>query len=210
MNQVTIISLVRHGHIVNPEDVFHGRLPNFPLSEMGRQQVEATAETLTNKGVVAIYSSPMLRARQTARILHRHLRPVTPVRVSQRLNEIYSPYDGSSHVEMNARHWDFYTGIAAPYEQPEDVLRRIRMFIARMRRRYPGRHVLGVSHADPISFTLLWALGQPRTPQNRTRLVEFGLPDPYPMTASISSFTFVDSKPDTQPLVSYFRPYATA
>lgn len=48
-------------------------VPGNPLTEVGVAQVEQTAEALQVTGVTALYSSPLLRARQSAEILGKAL-----------------------------------------------------------------------------------------------------------------------------------------
>lgn len=203
----TQVSLVRHGHIQNPENVFHGRLPGFPLSEDGEAQAEAAGRFLAAQDVVAIYTSPLLRTRQTAGIIQRHLEPPPPVEIDERLFEIYSPYDGRPGHEMDAIDWDFYTGVAAPYEQPDVILARIRDFFIGARRHHPGVHTIGITHADPIAFAVMWVAGIPLEPARRRELVPAGVLDGYPATASISTFIFQSTDPDEIPRLVYHRPY---
>ena len=61
---------VRHGQseanvqmVISNRDLFH------PLTELGRQQAEALAQSLAEVPVAAIYSSPIVRAAQTAQIV---------------------------------------------------------------------------------------------------------------------------------------------
>ncbi|EFV93013.1 fructose-2,6-bisphosphatase [Dietzia cinnamea P4] len=63
----TIVHLVRHGEVHNPEGVLYGRLPGFRLSELGRSQAETVARVL-GKGhdIVSIVASPLQRAQETA------------------------------------------------------------------------------------------------------------------------------------------------
>ncbi|MFW5941221.1 MAG: histidine phosphatase family protein [Chloroflexota bacterium] len=204
---MTTIHLVRHGHIVNPEGVYHGRLPGFPLSDEGREQAAAAGAWLREKPIAAIYCSPMLRTRQTGEIIRDALRPPPPLHVEPLLNEVYSPFDGRSHDEMAARNWDFYTGIDAPYEQPQDILNRVLAFFDRARREHEGQHVVGVTHADPLAFLWLWVREHALTPEDRKRLDAFGLPDAYPATASISTFVFANNEVGASHQARYVRPY---
>src|SRR3989344_1700749 len=66
-----MVYLIRHGGVENPLGIKYGRLPGFPLSEKGCQQVELLAKTLEGKGIQVIYASPLLRTKQTAEILSR-------------------------------------------------------------------------------------------------------------------------------------------
>ena len=68
----TTILLVRHADVHNPADVVYGRLPRFGLSSVGREEATRTAATLAGEPLAAIYSSPQLRARQTAETIAAH------------------------------------------------------------------------------------------------------------------------------------------
>src|SRR5437763_15184254 len=62
----TVVHLVRHGEVHNPEGVLYGRLPGFHLSTAGRQMAEAVAAALARRDVGLVVSSPLERARETA------------------------------------------------------------------------------------------------------------------------------------------------
>ena len=61
---------VRHGQSeANVQRVISNRSLPYPLTELGRQQAEALAQSLADVPIAAIYSSPILRAAQTAEIV---------------------------------------------------------------------------------------------------------------------------------------------
>ena len=68
MEKLTQIHFVRHGEVHNPQKIYYGRLPGFPLSEEGRRQAQAAAHALRARPLAAIFSSPMQRARETAEL----------------------------------------------------------------------------------------------------------------------------------------------
>ena len=69
MPQATHVLLIRHGQSEgNAERRFGGHTAT-PLSPRGRTQANATAETLKNDLITAIYSSDLARAMETARPL---------------------------------------------------------------------------------------------------------------------------------------------
>ena len=47
----TIVHLLRHGEVYNPDGLLYGRLPGYRLSERGRRQAELVAEALSSIGV---------------------------------------------------------------------------------------------------------------------------------------------------------------
>lgn len=63
---VTIVHVVRHGEVHNPEGILYGRLPDYHLSELGRQMAQATADHLAERPVTYVVSSPLERALETA------------------------------------------------------------------------------------------------------------------------------------------------
>ncbi|HEX2179878.1 MAG TPA: histidine phosphatase family protein, partial [Actinomycetota bacterium] len=62
----TLIHLVRHAEVENPDNIWYGRLEGFVLSERGLRQIVALADHLALKPIAAVYSSPLTRAVQTA------------------------------------------------------------------------------------------------------------------------------------------------
>ena len=64
-----MILLARHGETeFNRERRFQGRL-DVPLTDRGRRQARELAEAARGEGVVALYASPLVRARETAEIV---------------------------------------------------------------------------------------------------------------------------------------------
>ncbi|MFL5626135.1 MAG: histidine phosphatase family protein [Ktedonobacteraceae bacterium] len=74
--------IVRHGDAIPDEDeiIPSGIYDDLPLSRIGREQAQALAERLSDTRFDAIYSSPLLRCRQTAEPLAERLR-MTPMLV---------------------------------------------------------------------------------------------------------------------------------
>jgi broad specificity phosphatase PhoE len=63
----TIVHLVRHGEVHNPEGILYGRLPEFRLSELGLSQAETVGRVLgQGHDIVSIVASPLQRAQETA------------------------------------------------------------------------------------------------------------------------------------------------
>ena len=60
----------RHGESeANTTGVFSNRPPGHALTAAGREQAQGLADRLRAEGIAQIYSSPLLRAQQTAEIL---------------------------------------------------------------------------------------------------------------------------------------------
>ena len=64
---MTSVYLVRHGQTAwNKEEIFRGRT-DISLNEVGFRQAELVGEYLKGSNIHVVYSSPLLRARETAR-----------------------------------------------------------------------------------------------------------------------------------------------
>ncbi|GAA12428.1 histidine phosphatase family protein [Gordonia alkanivorans] len=62
----TIVHMMRHGEVDNPEGILYGRLPGFRLSGTGRSQAQTVADALADHDVRAVFASPLQRAQETA------------------------------------------------------------------------------------------------------------------------------------------------
>lgn len=203
---LTRITLVRHGDVHNPDNIIYGRLPGFRLSDVGVRQVEAAAETLAAAELTALYSSPQLRAQQTAEILRRH-HPEAALITSQLIDEIDSYFEGRPAEVVEARGWDLYTGVGEGYETPEVIGKRAGRFISKIRARYDEGHIAAVTHGDVIAFGVLWAVHEPLEMRLKRTLHRFGVSDRYPATASLTTLTYYTDDPDEVPEIAYVRPY---
>src|SRR5438477_10051193 len=90
----TTIWLARHGEAHNPAELLYGRLPRVRLSPEGRRQAQALASFLAPRPLVAIYSSPMLRARGTAQAVLASRSDVARVRIDSDLQEVRTSWQG--------------------------------------------------------------------------------------------------------------------
>ena len=156
----TVILLVRHGEVDNPRRVLYGRSPYFKLSARGREQAECVAAFLADRPVTAIYSSPLLRARQTAdAIARRH--PRATRHVSALLHEVRSAWQGMVLADFAPGFSTYTDRRAADDESMEEIRERMARFLARARRRHPGQTVVAVSHGDPITILRVALSGRP-------------------------------------------------
>lgn len=161
-DRTTTILVVRHAEVHNPERVLYGRLPAFRLSDYGRQQAARVAAFLASRPIVAVYSSPLLRARQTAATIARY-HPQAARIVSALLHETGTGWHGQPFTS-------FKPGFSA-YEQPhgphdesiDDVRARMVTFVERARQRHAGACIACVSHGDPITILRLALSGRPLT-----------------------------------------------
>lgn len=198
----TTIHLVRHGQVLNPAGIFYGRLPGFPLSVRGMADARRAGARLAREPLAALYTSPLLRARQTAAEISagHELFP----RICPHLVEINSAWEGMRAAEVRARGEDIYTGAPAGFEQPDDILERARAFLRQVLRDHAGASIAAVTHGDVIAFTVLHARGVPLSPDNRLRLRHLGLSDAYPAPGSITTLTVTPGSP--MPELRYCAP----
>jgi broad specificity phosphatase PhoE len=62
----TVVHLVRHGEVHNPEGVLYGRRDGYHLSDLGRKMADRVAEALSDRDITHLRSSPLERAQETA------------------------------------------------------------------------------------------------------------------------------------------------
>jgi broad specificity phosphatase PhoE len=202
----TRITLIRHGHVHNPDNVIYGRLPGFGLSRAGQQQAEAAARYLRNADIAAFYCSPQQRAEETANILLRYHPELAPI-TAPALDEVDNYFEGHPAEEVEARGWDLYTGVSDGYEKPADIGARAGDFIHKIRGEHSGEHIAAVTHGDVIAFAVLWAMQRPLHVSLKRTLDRFGITDRYPATASLTTLTYHTDAPDEIPEIAYQRPY---
>lgn len=184
--------MLRHAEVHNPKDIVYGRLPRFGLSERGREQARMAARFLSTRDVRAMYTSPLLRARQTADIV-REERPV-PLRTSSLLLEVATSYQGSPSTILQPG-FSFYEPKREPHDESmADVFDRFSRMLRTVVKRHAGETVVLVSHADPIAIMRLGLEGKAFTPDNLHATV-------YPARSSV---TQVHALPDEPPRLSYF------
>ena len=66
MSERTVVHLLRHGEVNNPDHVLYGRLPGFHLSDAGQAMAKRAAVAVAERDIVAVISSPLERAIETA------------------------------------------------------------------------------------------------------------------------------------------------
>lgn len=206
MEAMTTISLIRHGLVNNPNGIVYGRLPDFELTEEGRRQAAFVREYFEHQPVTAVFSSPMLRAKQTAEIILQY-HPHIALQENELLNEVYTQYEGQSIRDLETKDWDFYEDVQPPYETPEQILERAIAFMEQIRDAYHGKQVVAVTHGDIIAFLMIRSHGMPITGESKRQLfIERRLQE-YPMNGSITTFTYRTVYDDAVPNYTYKRPY---
>lgn len=87
-----MIYIIRHGKTdQNQANVLQGR-SNYPLNKVGKKEAEIAAEKLKKVKFSYVFSSPLIRAIQTAEIVAGNVNPI----IDDRLIEMdYGPYEGA-------------------------------------------------------------------------------------------------------------------
>src|SRR5699024_2994094 len=64
----TLVHLLRHGEVHNPDSILYGRLAGYNLSDLGNEMARMAADDLVARGanVTHVVASPLERAQQTA------------------------------------------------------------------------------------------------------------------------------------------------
>ena len=199
----TVVHLLRHGEVHNPERILYGCLPGYRLSDLGLRQAEQVATYLGTHDVVHVAASPLLRAQQTA----------GPIATSHGLDlvtdegliEADNVFEGSrvsvgDGALRNPRTWPklrnpFRPSWGEPYQEIAD---RMLAAVHRARVRAAGHEAVCVSHQLPI-----WTV---RRHLDRRRLWH----DPRRRQCALASLTSLVFAGETLVEVVYSQPAGSA
>lgn len=136
--------LLRHGEALHNVRNLNSSWPETfenPLTEVGVQSINEAADQLKNQTIDHIFSSDLLRTKQTAEIVAKALG--LPVAYDERLREI-------NFGSLNGKPWegvekeDLDKGVEG--ESYADVLERTKLFLEDIEKKYKNSHILIVSH----------------------------------------------------------------
>lgn len=151
MAEMTVVHLVRHGEVANPDGVLYGRLPGFHLSEDGVLMAKAAAEYLAGRDVTLLLSSPLERALETAAPIAAQFD--LEVRVDERLVEPWNHFEGAKFDVTQAAlrqpgAWPHLTNPFRPSwgEPYESIANRMESVMADAAREAHGHQAVCVSH----------------------------------------------------------------
>ena len=157
--------VIRHGETAWTNARYSG-WRDIPLAPEGYVQAEAVARTLSGAKPVAVYASPLERARATAEVIAKPHQ--LEVRVDPAFREMgFGAWEGLTRDEVVARFpAEHATWREAPHtvtppgaERVETVAGRVAAGVAEIRRAYPQGTVVLVSHGVVIRLMVLAALG---------------------------------------------------
>ncbi len=151
----TIVHLLRHGEVDNPGKVLYGRLPGYHLSLAGVAMAEKAAQALVGRDVVAVISSPLERAIETAT-------PVAgvfdlPIGTDDRLIEAANIFQGLTFGVGDGSlrrptHWKYLVNPFRPSwgEPYRELAARVLGAVNTARDAARGHEAVCVSHQLPI------------------------------------------------------------
>ncbi|MBR5773487.1 MAG: histidine phosphatase family protein [Clostridia bacterium] len=154
---MTRVLLIRHAQATgNIDGVFQGHLDSG-ITEVGMRQLDSLAERMKGEAFDAVYSSPLIRAKETANAANRHHKlPITFLEELMEINggdwealpfdEIPNLYPEHSAVWEN----EPYNFVAPNGEAMRNVCKRMVETIGRIAEENNGRTVCVVSHGCAI------------------------------------------------------------
>ena len=163
--ETTIVHLLRHGEVYNPEGVLYGRMPGYHLSELGQKMAQRVADTIADRDIVHLVASPLERAQETAAPLaaatglevHADERAIESENLFEGKN-----FAGGSKALRDPRAWrhlwnPFRPSWGEPYIEVADRMRRA---VLAARKEAAGHEAVIVSHQLPIWIARLSAEGR--------------------------------------------------
>ncbi|MBI4120552.1 MAG: class I tRNA ligase family protein [Parcubacteria group bacterium] len=160
----TTLVLMRHGQAESNVKAVCSCWPEpglNPLTELGRRQVTAAAKKLKSARlkIDAIYSSDLLRARETAAIAAEVL-GLKNVVYDPRLREInmgvFNGQPVSDYHNFFKSFKERFTKTPPQGESWLDVYNRVKDFVKDVSGRHIGKKILVISHMDPLFIMAQW------------------------------------------------------
>lgn len=163
----SVVHLVRHGEVENPDGIVYADLVGFGLSDVGRRQAAWASAHLAAHPITAVYASPLARARETARAiaLPHGLEPLLLPEATEW--SLMSRWAGLPWADLDI-HFPGELGaylkdpIALDFapESVTELALRVGRAIDALADRHSGQEVVAVSHQDPIQAARLHLTGQ--------------------------------------------------
>ncbi len=161
------VHLVRHGEVDNPDHVVYGRMPGFGLTERGRRQARDAGRYLARRPVVAIWSSPLERALETASTI------AQPHGLAVSVDDDFTEWrlaDGWQGIVWEdlpqRRPGELEMYLEAPWDLPfaleslERCADRMAAAVLAANERHRDGDVVIVSHQDPVQAVRLLLTGR--------------------------------------------------
>jgi broad specificity phosphatase PhoE len=137
----------------------------YGLLPEGFEDAECAARRLSKKGITHLYCSDQLRARQTAKVLHRHLGIDRPIRHSMLLREMdYGHSTGHPEPRVRRKYPKFRTDATFVFPGGESfqiVQTRAFRWLDRLLRRHPKGRIGVVTHGGWLRTLFAGLRGKP-------------------------------------------------
>ena len=186
MGETTVVHVLRHGEVHNPDKVLYGRLPGYHLSELGLKMADRIAERVRGEDITHVVSSPLERAQETARPSAEALG--LDVATDGRLIEAGNVFEGKTFGVGDGSlkrpaHWVHLRNPLRPSwgEPYVEIAERMLAAIGAARDAARGHEALAVSHQLPIWTARSFATGRRLWHDPRKRQCSL---------ASLTSFTY--------------------
>lgn len=188
----SVVHLVRHGQVHNPDGILYGRLAGYGLSEVGRAMAQRLAEHFDGVPLTHLRVSPLQRAQETmAPIAERHAD--LEVTTDERVIEAANYFEGSNFGRFNQKLllpknlWQLRNPLRPSWGEPyTSIVARVKaaMLDAAQAAGEGGQAVV-VMHELPIWISRLAAQGHSLVHDPRKRQCRL---------ASVTSFTLIDGR----------------
>lgn len=182
----TRLLIVRHGQTAwNADGRFMGQR-DVPLDETGRAQAMAVARRLADERPATIYSSDLVRARDTARAIQESIASRPELKLEPRLREMsFGDWQGKTYAEIRETdpvglaRWESEQFSMAP-PKGETLMTfagRIRAAYQEICAAHPEQTVIVVAHGGSLQVLIALALGLAPEAFQRLRLSNASLSD---------------------------------
>ena len=161
----TIVHLVRHGEVYNPEKILYGRIPGYHLSSRGHSMAARTAESFRGHDVTYLVASPLQRTQETAQPISK----VTglDVEIDKSVIESGNRFEGLRTKGWNSQLWNpqrwplLRNPMQPSWGEPfEEIAAPMVNAVERARDKAEGHEAIIVSHQLPIVMVQRTALGK--------------------------------------------------
>jgi len=197
----TVVHLVRHGEVHNPDRILYGRLADFHLSDLGREMADLVASHLADHDITHVISSPLERARETAApIAASH---GLEIELDERALEAENAFEGRAvaggkGIFRDPKLWKLMVNPMRPSwgEPYVDLAARMQAAVDAARDLARGHEAVIVSHQAPIWMLRLAIEGR--------RFVH----DPRKRECTLASLTSLTYRGDELESLAYSEPAA--
>ena len=151
----SIVHVIRHGEVENPEKILYGRQPGWRLSQRGEEMAQVIADWSKSIDLGAVHASPLQRAQETAAPIARaHSLDIT---TDEKLIEAGNIFEGQkfelgSGVLKHPSSWKHLVNPWKPSwgEPYEEQISRMLAAVFQVRDAAQGKDAILVSHQLPI------------------------------------------------------------